>query len=118
MVDSVDGLRLGVLRGVVLMGRKLCPVWCDAGKWCGGGDAHHPWPVGVVDEYETVHGTDGSTVNVAAVQHAAGGPIDVSLIARSGGVEVVVPLSVKGAAQLGDVAMTVADWSHRGGEFE
>ncbi len=103
--------------------RDLCPVWCDGnpggGKWCHGGDNHRPWPVGVVDEFETVHGTDGSTVNVAAVQHVAGGPIDVSLIARSADrlTEIVVPLSVDGAAQLGDVAMTVADWSHRGGEF-
>ncbi len=97
---------------------KPCPVWCDAGKWCGGGDAHRPWPVGVADEGETVRGLDGSTVNVAAVRHVEGGPIDVSVIARSAaGVEVVVPLSVDEAAHLGDVAQTVPDFAHRGGEF-
>ncbi len=99
--------------------QKLCPVWCDAGKWCGGGDNHRPWPVGVVDEFETVKGEDGSTVNVAAVQHAAGGPIDVSLIARSADrrTEIVVPLSVEGAEQLADIAQTVGDFAHRGGEL-
>jgi hypothetical protein len=104
--------------------RDLCPVWCDgsptaAGKWCDGGDAHRPWPVGVVDEFETVKGENGSTANVAAVQHVAGGPIDVSLIVRSADrqAEIVVPLSVEGAMELADLAQTVSDFSHRGGEF-
>lgn len=97
----------------------FCPPYCDGdrGQWCGGGDAHKPWPDGVPFEGETIRGLDGSTIHVASTRRP-GGPIDVSVIVRPpDAAPVVVPLDECEAERLGDAAWTVSAWSHRGGDI-
>lgn len=100
----------------------FCPPWCDGnpdgGIWCGGGDNHRPgWPDGEPYAHETVHGADGSTLNVTATRRPGAGISVALVVCPPTGGRVEVPLSEKEAERLGDVAWTVSAWSHRGGEI-